>query len=291
MLMLAASGDHWCLHCLEKIFDNHLILLLLMEWNGRPSLMWEWENLLEFDAKATENPKKLQVTDCSMEGDRGISSGSFHSPGDGGGSGGTGGSGSNLGHSSSKSSKSASINSSSVGDSKTSKFILESFEGFPKDFSNKVESAELEPPGSSTPEVSAGSVEPVLSLKLGKRMYFEDPCAGNNGKTSPLPAIPPSSATTAKRCKSTCQSTLLPRCQVEGCNLDLSSAKDYHRKHRICESHSKSPKVTVAGMERRFCQQCSRLIPLKTNGYISVYHNPALNLVCCCSQSLSITLA
>lgn len=288
MLMLAASSDRWCS---EKIFDNHfVILLLLMEWNGRPSLMWEWENFLEFDAKATENPKKLQVTDCSMEGDRGISSGSFHSPGDGGGSGGTNGSGSNLGHSSSKSSKSASINSSSVGESKTSKFILESFEGFPKDFSNKVESAELEPPGSSTPEVSAGSVEPVLSLKLGKRMYFEDPCAGNNGKPSSLPAIPPSSATTAKRCKSTCQ-TLVPRCQVEGCNLDLSSAKDYHRKHRICESHSKSPKVTVSGMERRFCQQCSRLISLKTHGYISVYHNRTLNLVSCCSQSPSGTLA
>lgn len=230
-----------------------------MEWNGKPPLLWEWENLLEFDAKATENSKKLQLTDCSMEIDRGISSGSFYSPGDGGGSRGTGGSGSNLGHSSSKSSKSASINSSSIVDSKTSKFTLEAFEGLPKDFSSKKESAELEPPGSfPTPEISAGSGEPLLSLKLGKRMYFEDPCTGNNAKTSSLSAIPPSSATTAKRCKSACQSTPVPRCQVEGCNLDLSSAKDYHRKHRICESHSKSPKVIVGGMERRFCQQCSR---------------------------------
>ncbi|KAH6779213.1 squamosa promoter binding protein-like 2 [Perilla frutescens var. hirtella] len=49
-----------------------------------------------------------------------------------------------------------------------------------------------------------------------------------------------------------------PCCQVEGCNLDLKLAKDYHRRHRICETHSKSPKVIVAGMERRFCQQCSR---------------------------------
>ncbi|KAA3483237.1 squamosa promoter-binding-like protein 2 [Gossypium australe] len=43
-----------------------------------------------------------------------------------------------------------------------------------------------------------------------------------------------------------------------GCNLDLSSAKDYHRKHRVCESHSKTPKVIVGGLELRFCQQCSR---------------------------------
>ncbi|KAI7749130.1 hypothetical protein M8C21_020816 [Ambrosia artemisiifolia] len=55
-------------------------------------------------------------------------------------------------------------------------------------------------------------------------------------------------------------SSLLPRCQVEGCDLDLSSAKDYHRRHRICADHSKSPKVVVAGMERRFCQQCSRQV-------------------------------
>uniref|UniRef100_A0A0A8Z3R4 SBP-type domain-containing protein n=1 Tax=Arundo donax TaxID=35708 RepID=A0A0A8Z3R4_ARUDO len=47
-------------------------------------------------------------------------------------------------------------------------------------------------------------------------------------------------------------------CQVEGCGIDLSSAKDYHRKHKVCEAHSKAPKVVVAGVERRFCQQCSR---------------------------------
>lgn len=232
------------------------ILLLQMEWSTKPSLLWEWENLLEFDAKATENPKKLQLTDCCMEGDRGISSGSFDSPGDGGG---TGDYGSDLGHTSSKSSKSASISSPSIGESKTSKFSIEAFEGLPKDFSSNKESADVEPPGSSsTPEVSAGSVEPLLSLKLGKRMYFEDAYAGNNAKTSSLSVDPLLSKAATKRCKSSCQSTLVPRCQVEGCNLDLSSAKDYHRKHRICESHSKFPKVIVGGMECRFCQQCSR---------------------------------
>ncbi|KAH7515481.1 hypothetical protein FEM48_Zijuj10G0031000 [Ziziphus jujuba var. spinosa] len=234
-----------------------------MEWNTKPSLLWELENLLEFDVKATENPKKLQLTDCCVEGDRGISSGSFNSPGDGGGSGGTGGYGSDLGHTSSKSSKSASISSPSFGESKTSKFSIEAFEGHPKDFSGNKESAEVEPSGSSpTPEISAGSVEPLLSLKLGKRMYFEDASAGNNTKTSSLAVDPTSSPTTTKRCKSSCQNALVPRCQVEGCNLDLSSAKDYHRKHRICESHSKSPKVIVGGLERRFCQQCSRFHPL-----------------------------
>ncbi|KAK2441603.1 squamosa promoter-binding protein [Trifolium repens] len=32
----------------------------------------------------------------------------------------------------------------------------------------------------------------------------------------------------------------------------------YHRKHRVCDIHSRSPKVIVAGLESRFCQQCRR---------------------------------
>lgn len=238
-------------------------ILLVMEWNSKASSLWDWENLFELEAKATENPKKLlQRMDCFVEVDRGISSGSLHSPGDGGGSSaGTGGSGSDLGHASSKSSISASINSSSIGESKTSnKFTLDGFEPFPKDSRSENESARVQQPRSSpTPEISAGSGEPLLSLKLGKRMYFKDICSENNAKSSSSPSVAPmSSATTAKRSKSTCQSNFMPRCQVEGCNLDLSSAKDYHRKHRICESHSKSPRVIVGGVERRFCQQCSR---------------------------------
>lgn len=48
------------------------------------------------------------------------------------------------------------------------------------------------------------------------------------------------------------------RCQVEGCNSALVGAKEYHKKHKVCESHSKAPKVVVKGIEQRFCQQCSR---------------------------------
>ena len=50
------------------------------------------------------------------------------------------------------------------------------------------------------------------------------------------------------------------RCQVEGCGVELRDAKEYHRKHRVCEAHTKSPRVVVAGQERRFCQQCSRWV-------------------------------
>ncbi|KAG7595409.1 SBP domain [Arabidopsis suecica] len=49
-----------------------------------------------------------------------------------------------------------------------------------------------------------------------------------------------------------------PRCQAEGCNADLSHAKHYHRRHKVCEFHSKASTVVAAGLSQRFCQQCSR---------------------------------
>lgn len=49
-------------------------------------------------------------------------------------------------------------------------------------------------------------------------------------------------------------------CQVHGCSKSLLSCKDYHKKHKVCELHSKTAKVIVNGIVQRFCQQCSRLI-------------------------------
>ncbi|XVF33564.1 hypothetical protein REPUB_Repub17cG0179300 [Reevesia pubescens] len=53
-------------------------------------------------------------------------------------------------------------------------------------------------------------------------------------------------------------STNSPRCQAEGCNADLTHAKHYHRRHKVCEFHSKASTVITAGLTQRFCQQCSR---------------------------------
>ncbi|XP_040383240.1 squamosa promoter-binding-like protein 18 isoform X2 [Oryza brachyantha] len=49
-----------------------------------------------------------------------------------------------------------------------------------------------------------------------------------------------------------------PSCAVDGCKADLSKHRDYHRRHKVCEPHSKTPIVVVSGREMRFCQQCSR---------------------------------
>ncbi|KAK1306063.1 Squamosa promoter-binding-like protein 15 [Acorus calamus] len=53
-----------------------------------------------------------------------------------------------------------------------------------------------------------------------------------------------------------------PMCQVDDCKADLTGAKDYHRRHKVCEYHSKTTKALVAKQMQRFCQQCSRFHPL-----------------------------
>ncbi|XP_059637042.1 squamosa promoter-binding-like protein 12 [Cornus florida] len=201
-----------------------------------------------FSGKAIGIPRRLQIPMHEIEGN-GVDDGSIYLLG------GAGLSGSSLGHSSlSKCSISASANSSSEGGMKT----FSTVDDLPKDFSEKEEFATTGyRENFTTFGPSVGSGAPVIDRKLGKRTYFEEMCAPSATKTASFSAIHTSSATT-KRSRSSYQSMQTPRCQVEGCNLDLKSAKDYHRRHKICESHSKSPKVIVAGMERRFCQQCSR---------------------------------
>lgn len=101
----------------------------------------------------------------------------------------------------------------------------------------------------------------LMCLKLGKRNYFEDP-NGRNVHTG---------LSISKRGKgyynggheeavTVAIPATMPRCQVEGCHVALLNAKEYHRRHKVCEVHSKAPKVVVLGMEQRFCQQCSRCL-------------------------------
>ncbi|KAL7249599.1 hypothetical protein ACSBR1_011733 [Camellia fascicularis] len=49
-----------------------------------------------------------------------------------------------------------------------------------------------------------------------------------------------------------------PRCQAERCEANLTEAKRYYRRHKVCELHAKATAAIVAGLRQRFCQQCSR---------------------------------
>jgi hypothetical protein len=86
---------------------------------------------------------------------------------------------------------------------------------------------------------------PLTSLKLGgsSYAYFEDNGAGKRGRSSS-------------------PQSQVPTCQVDGCTADLSKGKDYHRRHKVCEMHSKATTALVSRVMKRFCQQCSRFHPL-----------------------------
>ncbi|XWS15763.1 hypothetical protein CRYUN_Cryun34aG0030000 [Craigia yunnanensis] len=61
-----------------------------------------------------------------------------------------------------------------------------------------------------------------------------------------------------KRGSSAAGGSTLTSCQVENCTTDMTDAKRYHRRHKVCEFHFKASMVQVAGLHQRFCQQCSR---------------------------------
>lgn len=83
-----------------------------------------------------------------------------------------------------------------------------------------------------------------IGLNLGGRTYFsaDDYAFGRFGK----------------RLRPNSPGAQAPLCQAEGCKADLSIAKHYHRRHKVCAFHSKAATVIIAGQTQRFCQQCSR---------------------------------
>lgn len=118
--------------------------------------------------------------------------------------------------------------------------------------------------GSSSSSPPNSSAESLNGLKFGQKMYFEDVGIGDfpkssGGSFSSLGVNVIASTPTKKpRGGGVVHAAQPPRCQVEGCKVDLSDAKAYYSRHKVCTMHSKSPKVIVAGLEQRFCQQCSR---------------------------------
>ncbi|KAK3223684.1 hypothetical protein Dsin_010709 [Dipteronia sinensis] len=67
-----------------------------------------------------------------------------------------------------------------------------------------------------------------------------------------------SASGSSKRARTPGNGVQVPSCLVDGCTADLSKCRDYHRRHKVCELHSKTPIVTIRSQEQRFCQQCSR---------------------------------
>ncbi|XP_071694096.1 squamosa promoter-binding-like protein 13A [Rutidosis leptorrhynchoides] len=76
--------------------------------------------------------------------------------------------------------------------------------------------------------------------------------------TSKMPLSPSGSSKRARPITNNNNTVQSANCLVDGCNADLSNCKEYHRRHKVCEVHSKTPEVSIKGHRKRFCQQCSR---------------------------------
>lgn len=96
-------------------------------------------------------------------------------------------------------------------------------------------------PGDDDSHEAAGS----LSLKLGGEAYALADESGGGSRNG-------------KRNRSSSPQYQVPTCQVDACKADLSKTKDYYRRHKVCEMHSKASKAPVSRLMQRFCQQCSR---------------------------------
>lgn len=69
-------------------------------------------------------------------------------------------------------------------------------------------------------------------------------------------------AKSGKKSKVIASTTNRAVCQVDDCRADLTAAKDYHRRHKVCDIHSKAGRALVGNVMQRFCQQCSRSVLL-----------------------------
>ncbi|CAL9136766.1 unnamed protein product [Musa textilis] len=94
-----------------------------------------------------------------------------------------------------------------------------------------------------------------VDLKLGGSGDFRSPASRGS---QPTMSMAVSSSGPSKRARPQSNASQIASCSVDGCTSDLSISREYHRRHKVCEAHSKTPIVMVGGQEQRFCQQCSR---------------------------------
>ncbi|CAL5399243.1 unnamed protein product [Camellia sinensis] len=96
----------------------------------------------------------------------------------------------------------------------------------------------------------------LIDLKLGRLGDWKE--AKNSIFSNERSVLSSSgSSLKSKRARLENLSSQNPVCQVHGCNKDLSSSKSYHKRHKVCDIHSKTARVIVNSIEQRFCQQCS----------------------------------
>ncbi|KAF5730962.1 Squamosa promoter-binding protein isoform 1 [Tripterygium wilfordii] len=102
-----------------------------------------------------------------------------------------------------------------------------------------------------------------VDLKLGQVGNSSNQSSTNKWKELGVSKMVSLNSGSAKRARAGTNGTQVASCLVDGCAADLSNCRDYHRRHKVCELHSKTPQVTICGHKQRFCQQCSRFHSLE----------------------------
>lgn len=109
---------------------------------------------------------------------------------------------------------------------------------------------------SSPQQLLVNGVECSVDLKLGGSSASERREQPSISTMTTITTV--SSSGLSKRQRSLSNVAQIASCMVDGCKADLSKCREYHRRHKVCEVHSKTPVVLIGGQEQRFCQQCSR---------------------------------
>lgn len=124
-------------------------------------------------------------------------------------------------------------------------------------------------PSWEIPEFEQGTI-PYIDSISGSSSYGGQGMKGNfcvdlklgqviDSSISKMALSPSGSSKRARAINNTIQAA---SCLVDECNADLSNCKEYHRRHKVCEIHSKTPEVSINGQKQRFCQQCSRYVSI-----------------------------
>ncbi|WOL18724.1 hypothetical protein Cni_G27521 [Canna indica] len=108
----------------------------------------------------------------------------------------------------------------------------------------------------------SGGLDCSVDLNLGGLGDIGSSNKWNEGRpTAPMAMESPPGP--SKRPRAPANGSHSASCLVDGCEADLTKCREYHRRHKVCEAHSKTPVVTICGQKQRFCQQCSRFHSLE----------------------------
>ncbi|RWW05377.1 hypothetical protein GW17_00031350 [Ensete ventricosum] len=206
-----------------------------MDWTSKIPFSFDWETLALLNGEETEISKSAQELKSKIGNGIGMGNGSVYL------SGGDMFSSSEAGYHSFKSSIAAS-DSTSNAKKKIPELNFESVGGFLVNQNKNKDLARVDVSETSPAVASAeGTKEPVISLKLGKRTYFEDPCMRNNIKSSYFPASNPLLTTSVKKSRGYQQNLLKAYCQLFKCirlpswsSFRFHALSEFDQKKRSC---------------------------------------------------------